>query len=256
MTEQSVFVPVVGEPQPEFADDWEQKRMTLIEHLEELRRRLIVSLVAYALGSVVGVALSGYAIALVVKPLGYLHQPLHYFGPMDYFIIHFKVGAALGLVLALPVIFHQSWAFVAPGLKPAERRLAGPLLLSAVILFALGAGLSYFFLYIAIRVIGWVSHDQSLVFFPEANLYIGFVAVLMLVFGIAFEFPVALVLGALLGVVRSTWLRQKRKLMYFVIIVVGYVVTPGVDPITPLALILPMVLLFEGSILVIRRLGK
>ena len=78
----------------------------------------------------------------------------------------------------------------------------------------------------------------------------------MLVFGIAFEFPVALVLGALLGVVRSTWLRQKRKLMYFVIIVVGYVVTPGVDPITPLALILPMVLLFEGSILVIRRLGK
>ena len=175
---------------------------------------------------------------------------------MGYFTIHLKVGMVVGLVLALPFVLHQAWTFVAPGLKPNERRFAAPLLISSIVLFALGGGLAYFFLYIAVRIIGAVSHDSSLVFFPEAGAYIGFVVILMLAFGVTFEFPVALVLGALIGFVKSSWLRSHRPHAILAICGVGYLVTPGVDPITPLALIIPLLLLFEGSILVIRIIGR
>jgi len=230
--------------------------MTLIEHLEELRRVLIVSLIAWTAGSAVGVALSGLIIGLLVRPLAYLHLRLNYFSPMGYFTIHLKVGLAAGLALSLPVILYQIWGFVKPGLRPAERRFAGPLLASSLGLFAFGAALAYFFLFIAVRIIGAVSHDPSLVFFPEANAYLGFVLVLMLAFGITFEFPVALVLLSLTGLVTSARLRRSRRVAYFAIGVVGYAVTPGVDPITPLALIIPLLLLYEGSILVIRRMRR
>jgi len=230
--------------------------MTLIQHLEELRRVLIVSLLCWLVGSVIGLAASGVVIDLLVRPLQYLHQPLHYFSPMGFFTIHLKVGLVVGMVLALPFVLHQAWTFVAPGLKPNERRFAAPLLISSIVLFAAGGGLAYFFLYIAVRIIGAVSHDSSLVFFPEAGAYIGFVVILMLAFGITFEFPVALVLGSLIGFVKSSWLRSHRPHAIFTICAVGYVVTPGVDPITPLALIIPLLLLFEGSILVIRIIGR
>jgi sec-independent protein translocase protein TatC len=258
VSERPLFVtpdPEADAPDAEAAPDWE-RRMTLIQHLEELRRVLIVSLLCWLVGSVIGLAASGVVIDLLVRPLQYLHQPLHYFSPMGFFTIHLKVGLVVGMVLALPFVLHQAWTFVAPGLKPNERRFAAPLLISSIVLFAAGGGLAYFFLYIAVRIIGAVSHDSSLVFFPEAGAYIGFVVILMLAFGITFEFPVALVLGSLIGFVKSSWLRSHRPHAIFTICAVGYVVTPGVDPITPLALIIPLLLLFEGSILVIRIIGR
>jgi sec-independent protein translocase protein TatC len=261
MSESPLFVAPEPETPPEPEDwqaapSWDERRMTLIQHLEELRRVLIISLIAWVAGSIIGLVLSGVVIDLLIRPLQYLNQPLHYFGVMGYFTIHLKVGLMVGLVLALPVVLHQVWTFVAPGLKPKERRYAGPLLLSSLVLFALGGALAYFFLYIVVRIIGAVSHDSSLVFFPEAGAYIGFVVVLMLAFGITFEFPVALVLGAMIGVVKSSWLRAHRPHAIFTICAVGYIVTPGVDPITPLALIIPLLLLFEVSIGVIRIMGK
>jgi sec-independent protein translocase protein TatC len=256
MSERPLFVAPEPDPVPASTADWEERRMTLIQHLEELRRVLIISLMCWFVGTVIGLVASGFVIDLLVRPLQYLHQPLHYFNPMGYFTIHLKVGLAVGLVIALPAVLHQVWTFVAPGLKPNERRFAAPLLFSSIVLFAAGGALAYFFLYIAVRIIGAVSHDSSLVFFPEAGAYIGFVVILMLAFGIAFEFPVALVLGALVGVVKSSWLRSHRGQAIFGIVFVGYVITPGVDPITPLALIIPLLLLFEVSIGVIMIMGK
>lgn len=267
MSERPLFIAPDPEPDPEpgpqpvpqtdpVARLDEDRRMTLVQHLEELRRVLIVSLICWAVGTVVGVAASGWIINLLVQPLKALNKPLSYFSPMGYFTIHFKVGLVVGLVIALPAIAHQVWTFVSPGLKPSERRFAGPLLFSSIVLFALGGALAYFFLYIAVSIIGAVSHDPSLVYFPEAGAYIGFVVILMLAFGITFEFPVALVLGALMGVVKSKWLRSHRRHAVLVICGVGYIVTPGVDPVTPLALIIPLLLLFEGSIQVIRMMGR
>ena len=270
MSERPLFVAPDPEPGPEAEPETElqpipqtdpvaqldEGRMSLIQHLEELRRVLIVSLVCWLVGSVVGLAASGWIIDLLVRPLKLLGKPLYYFSPMGFFTIHLKVGLVVGLVIALPAVVHQVWTFVSPGLKPVERRFAAPLLFSSIALFAAGGALAYFFLYIAVTIISAVSHDPSLVFFPEAGAYISFVVLLMLAFGITFEFPVALVLGAMVGVVKSSWLRSHRRHAVLVISAVGYIVTPGVDPVTPMALIIPLLLLFEGSIQVIRMLGK
>lgn len=230
--------------------------MTLVEHLEELRRVLIISMAAWAAATVVGVVLSGSILDLIIRPLAYLHQPLHYFSPMGYFSIHLKVGVTAGLGMALPIIVWQAWTFVSPGLRAPERRFAKPLLVSSLGLFAAGAALAYFFLYIAIRMVSLVSHDGSLTFFPEANAYIGFVLLLMVAFGVTFEFPVALVLLSMARMVDAARLKRSRKVAYFAIAAVGYVVTPGVDPVTPIALVTPLILLYEAAILVISRIEK
>jgi sec-independent protein translocase protein TatC len=262
VSEPPLFVlPAPGEAAvPE--DDWDQARMSLIEHLEELRKVLIISLVAWTLASLVGVAVSGFVIELLVKPLRYLAKTnpdaakLHYFGLFGYFSIHLKVGLAVGLTIALPIILRQTWTFVAPGLRPQERRFAAPLLATALALFIAGAMLAYGFLYIAVRVLEPFVGGSDLVLFTGANEYLGFVVVLMLAFAITFEFPIALVLLAASGLISSRRLRSSRKVAFFTIGAVAYIVTPGVDPVTPLALALPLVALYEGSILVIRRMGK
>ncbi|HEV3231427.1 MAG TPA: twin-arginine translocase subunit TatC [Candidatus Dormibacteraeota bacterium] len=261
MAERPLFTTVPPEPEETADPGWDERRMSIIEHLEELRRVLIVSLSAWGIASVVGVILSGFAITLLAQPLKYLAKVnadatrLHYLSPMGYFTIHLKVGIVLGLAIALPVVLWQIWSFVAPGLRPVERRFAGPLLASSLLLFALGAGLAYLFLYIAVRIIGAVSGSGSdLVFFPEATAYLGFVVILMLAFALTFEFPVALVLMATVGLVKSSQLARWRRGAYLLIAAAGYVVTPGVDPVTPLALIIPLLLLYEGSIFVIRRM--
>ncbi|MGI8609916.1 MAG: twin-arginine translocase subunit TatC [Candidatus Dormibacteria bacterium] len=265
MSEPPVFAaPTPGAPdEPTPAqEEWDERRMTLIQHLEELRKVLIVSLIAWAITSIIGVVASGFVIQLLVKPLRYLAKTnpdaakLHYFGLFGYFSIHLKVGLAVGLALALPIILRQIWSFIAPGLRPAERRFAAPLLATTLTLFAAGALLAYGFLYIAVRVLAPFVAGPDLVLFTGADEYLGFVVLLMMAFAITFEFPVALVLLASAGLMTSDRLKHSRKVAFFIIAGVSYVITPGVDPVTPLALALPLVALYEGSIFVIRRMGK
>jgi sec-independent protein translocase protein TatC len=266
MTEPPLFVAPapVGEQAPPSApiDEWDEHRMTLIEHLEELRKVLIVSLIAWAVTSIIGLLVSDFVIGLLVRPLQYLAKTnpdaakLHFFGLFGYFGIHLKVGLVVGFALALPIILRELWTFIAPGLRPSERRFAGPLLATTLGLFAAGAALAYGFLYIAVRVLAPFVAGPNLVLFTGADEYLGFVVILMLAFGITFEFPVALVLLASAGLMSSERLRKGRKVAFFIIAGVAYVVTPGVDPVTPLALAIPLVLLYEGSVLVIRRMGK
>jgi sec-independent protein translocase protein TatC len=244
------------------ADDWDEGRMTLIEHLEDLRKVLIISLAAWAVASIIGVVASAWVIELLVRPLRYLANAnpeaarLHYFGLFGYFGIRLKVGLVVGLAIALPVILQQFWTFISPGLRPQERRFARPLLVSSLILFAAGALLAYLFLYIAVRVLAPFVTGPDLVLFTGADEYLSFVVILMLAFAVTFEFPVALVLLGSVGLVSSRALRKKRVAAMFIIAAVAYIVTPGVDPVTPMALAVPLVLLYEGSILVLRRMGK
>jgi sec-independent protein translocase protein TatC len=265
MSEPPLFVvpdPDARDEPPAAEEEWDERRMTLIEHLEELRKVLIVSLVAWTVASIVGLLLSGFVIDLLVRPLRYLATTnpeaakLHFFGLFGYFSIHFKVGLVVGLALALPVILRELWTFIAPGLRPAERRFAGPLLATTLALFVAGALLAYAFLYIAVRVLAPFVSGPNLVLFTGADEYLGFVVILMLAFAVTFEFPVALVLLASAGLMSSERLRKSRKVAFFIIAAVAYIVTPGVDPVTPLALAIPLALLYEGSVFVIRRMGK
>lgn len=236
-------------------DPVDEARMTIIEHLEELRRVLIVSLVAWALGTVVGLAVSDLVLRVIIQPLSYLHLRPVYFSPMGNFTVHLKVGLFTGFVLALPVVLNRAWTFIAPGLKSRERRLAMPLLVSSLLLFAMGALLAYFFTYIAVRIIGAFGVGD-LSYVAEINQYLGFVLILVIAFGVCFEFPIVLVLLGSAGIVGSAWLAKKRMVAYFIIGAVAFAVTPGVDPITPLALAVPLWLLYEVSIFVLRRMKK
>jgi len=254
----SVPPPTAGDSAPPGGEPPEEdgKRMTLVEHLTELRQVLIVSLSAWGIASIVGLVISHWIVLLLTKPLDTLHLKPVVLSPMGIFTIHLKVGLVAGLVLALPVILQQTWTFVAPGLTRKERRFAGPLMVSSLGLFALGAVLAFGFMFIGIRLVQLTTGITGIQYLPELNSYLGTMVVLILAFGITFEFPVALVLMAMVGLMTSARLRHARRAAYLVIAAVGYLITPGVDPVTPLALIVPLFLLYEASILVIRRMGK
>ncbi|MDP9326165.1 MAG: twin-arginine translocase subunit TatC [Candidatus Dormibacteraeota bacterium] len=258
MSERPVFVvPDPEEPVTKASKtDWDERRMTVIEHLEDLRRVLIHSLVAWVVGSIVGIAASFWIVKLLTLPLDLAHYQPVVLSPVGAITVYLKVGMLAGLVLALPVIMQRIWWFVSPGMKPSERRYARPLLLSSIALFIVGAVLAYGFAYLGVQMLTRFSGFTGIGYIPVLDNYLGVLMLLIVAFGITFEFPVALVIGSLMGLVSSAKLKRWRKGAYLVIPAVGYMITPGADPITPLPLIIPLLLLYEGSIIVIKRLKR
>jgi sec-independent protein translocase protein TatC len=234
-------------------------RMTVVDHLEELRRGLIVSLGAWGVATVIAFIFHERVLALLVHPLtvtlghnASLPQTPIFLSPTEGFSIPLKVSAFAGFILALPVILWQAWKFVAPGLRPVERRFAGPFIFTALLLFGVGALFAYFVMPIGL---GWLTTflGGSATYLPEINEYFSFLMLLIVVFGVTFELPIVIVLLGLLGVVSSRGLRQRRRGIHFTIVVVAFIVTPGADLFTPMALALPLMALFELSCVVLDR---
>jgi sec-independent protein translocase protein TatC len=236
--------------------EWDERRMTIIEHLTDLRKVLIHSLLAWGVGSLVGLAASFWIVQLLTLPLKLAHYQPVVLSPIGQVTVFIKVGLLTGLILALPVILQRVWWFVSPGLKPAERRFARPLMLSSLGLFLVGAAMAYGFAFVGVQLLAKFSGVTGVGYVPVLDNYLGVFALLIVAFGITFEFPVALVLLAMVGFVSSEKLKRWRKGAVLVIFAVGYLITPGVDPITPLPLIIPLLLLYQVSIIVIRRMGR
>lgn len=230
--------------------------MTVIEHLEELRRVLIVSLSAIAVGAVIGWFVSKPVLEILFIPLRRVttRDPV-VFKPTSPFVINLKIALAVGLVLALPVVLWQLWSFIAPGLKPNERRFAVPFIVSSLVLFAMGGAFAWFVMPIALKFL--IAIDQGvLVYTPQAEPYINLILILILVFGITFEFPVALVLLGAIGLVRHPFLKRRRWWFWVGILITANLVTPGADPFTPLLLAVPLLVMFEISVFIIRRMQR
>jgi sec-independent protein translocase protein TatC len=236
----------------------EERRMTVIEHLEELRRVLIISLIAWAVATVIGFIISGFVLEIVLGPVKQVigpGKPLFFTSPIDKFFLYFKVGIFTGFILASPVILWQVWTFVAPGLRRNERRFAIGFVASAVALFAMGIGFAFFAMPIALRfLIGIGTPDIQ--YLPIAGSYINFVLILIAVFGVTFELPLAMTMLGLAGIVSAKFLSRNRLKFWVGIFAGANMVTPGIDPFTPTLLTLPLIILFELSILVIRALRK
>jgi len=235
----------------------EERRMTVIEHLEELRRVLIISLIAWALATVIGFAISQWTLGILLGPVHKVigAQKLIYPGPVDAFLLFFKIGIFTGFVLSSPIILWQVWTFVAPGLHRNERRFAVGFVVSAVALFAMGIGFAFFALPIALRFLTGIGNSE-LQYLPFADKYINFVLILIAIFGITFELPLAMTMLGLAGIVSTQFLKRNRLKFWIGIFVGANMVTPGVDPFTPLLLTAPLIILFEISILVIRALRR
>jgi sec-independent protein translocase protein TatC len=230
-------------------------RMSLMEHLIELRSRLIRCAIAIAVGSALGWALYNPVLAFLREPLETISddpnvsENLRFLGPMDGFMFRIKMSAYLGIAICMPYLLWQLWRFISPGLYQNERRYASAFVLSATMLFAMGAYVAYLTLPAALGFLTSVGGDEvTFEFTPEK--YVMLIVYMMIAFGIGFEFPIVLVALQLVGVLKPQQLRDFRRFGIVIIFVIAAVITPSADPISLFALSLPMVLFYEISILI------
>ncbi|MDQ2767208.1 MAG: twin-arginine translocase subunit TatC [Gemmatimonadota bacterium] len=227
--------------------------MPFLDHLEELRWRIIWSLAALivAVGIAFWVLLQFDVIGVLEKPiLPYLHgHKLVYTHPGDPFSIVLNASIALGVTIALPVIFYQLWSFVSPALHRHEKRLVMPLFLFATCLFLSGVSLSWFV--VLPLALPWLMSFGTAALEPmiTASEYFGFAISMTLAFGICFELPIVIVSLALLGIVTPKFLNKFRRHAIVVCVIVGAFLTPGDLVWTTLAMAVPLYFLYEVSVL-------
>jgi sec-independent protein translocase protein TatC len=243
--------------------------MSVVEHLDELRRRLVISL-----GTIIVLAIVGFifydrileflagpyreavqTLPPEARPPGNFQTGLTTSSPTEPFVTFLKVGFFTGFLLALPVLLWQLWGFVTPGLTKRERRFAIPFVASSVILFAGGTAFAFAILPRGLAfLLGF--GGESLIPFLTADRYLSFLIFLILGFGLSFEFPLLLIFLAGIRVVTTKQLRKWRRQVYLGTVVFAAVITPTQDPYTMLLMWIPLILLYEGAILVARFLMK
>lgn len=229
--------------------------MSLLEHLEELRRRIIIIAVAIGVGAVVGFFLADPLIALLRQPLPDDGASLIQTTVGEAFGVRIQMALMTGLALAMPVILFEIWSFVTPGLTKSERRIVWPLLGAAIVLFAAGLALGYLLIPVAINFL----LDFSLEGVPPLlglSDYISFITTLLLAFGLSLEFPVVLYLLARLGILSYAFLSRRRRFVALLIIAFAVVITPGDIVIGSATLAIVMYGLFEITLQLIRMLGR
>jgi sec-independent protein translocase protein TatC len=237
--------------------------MTLVEHLTELRRRLIISVLAVAIGMLVAFIAYDWILAFLTRPYDQVAENVRSLSggdllltdPLEGFGIRMRTSAYVGIALAMPVILWQIWQFVTPGLYPHERRYAVPFVVSALVLFLLGAGLAYITLPRAIEFLVNIAGDEFVTAFTAGKLF-QLVTYMMLAFGIGFEFPIVLVFLQIAGIVEPATLAKGRRYAIVGILVLVAVITPSGDPISMLTLSLPMILFYEIAIVIGRVITK
>ena len=226
---------------------------TYLDHLTELRTRVIKVAIAVAVGSVIGFLISEQVLEFLVEPyrVAVPDAGLAFFRPTEGFSAVMRVSLWTGVILASPVILYQTWRFVAPALTRKEKRWAIPITVVFVVLFLAGI------------VVGYLALERGLVFLLGfggdalqpvigADYYLKFAMRFILVFGISFEFPVFLFAAAAMGVVSSETLRSSRRWAVVIILVVAAFITPTGDPLTLLMLSAPLYVFYELTILAVR----
>jgi sec-independent protein translocase protein TatC len=231
------------------------EQMTIIEHLEELRTRLIKSIIAILITATFCYFFSDQIIAFLKAPAaGYVDQ-FYVFGPMDGFIIKWKVSLYGGLVLASPIWAWQFIQFILPGLTDSERRFLLPGAIGMVVLFLMGTALGYMTLPATFKVlIGMMGSEIT--YLPTADKFISLVVFMLLAFGLAFQTPVIIIGLVHTGLLTPHTLRRQRRISYFVMFVFAQLVTPVADPfLAPMLIMAPMVVLYEVSIRIADRVA-
>ena len=238
--------------------------MTLMEHLAELRNRLIKSVVAVAVSAVVCWILYPFILDFLLEPYcrtfpvedridSHLFGPdggcnLFVTGPLEPFNVRITLVAYSGLALAMPVLLWQGWRFIAPGLYRHEKRYAIPFVAAGVLLFFLGVGLAYWSLPRALDFLKDIGGPDLVSLFSPKQ-YLGFVVKMMVAFGVAFQFPIVLIGLQVMGVVENRTLRRVRSYAVVGIVILVAVITPSGDPFTLMALSIPMYAFYEIAIL-------
>jgi len=237
-------------------------RMSVIEHLRELRSRMIKMMVIIAAGAVLGWVFYDTILAILKEPychidyhhrLGALNQSreeckLQFSAPLDGFVIRLKVACIGGAILTGPLWLYQVWAFVTPGLRRNERRYTIAFILSSSLLFFAGMGLAYLTLRTSIDVLV-VSAGEGTQAALTIKDYISFVILMLVIFGASFELPLLIVMLNLARILPYRVLRRSQRIAIFLIFLFAAVATPSTDPFTMIGMALPMCVLFELAVL-------
>jgi sec-independent protein translocase protein TatC len=232
-----------------------EDRLTLVEHLDELRTRLIVSL------AVLGVALglcfwqNNLLLDIANGPLPDEHDRLLTFGVAEPFTTTLMVSAYAALLLALPLILYQLYAFVLPAFSDSERRVITPLLIVVPLLFIAGVVFAYFVVMPAATKFLLNFNDDQFNVEVRARDYYGFFVTTLLAVGLIFQMPVGILAVTRLGIVTPDQLAANRRYAILVIAILAAAL-PGVDPVTMLIEMVPLVVLYELSIVLARLFGR
>ena len=236
-------------PDPNEPDQFEE--MTLLEHMEELRDRIVKSVIAIGVAFVAGVFLAGP----LLKRIQYEANAVDGFdvvSPTDPITLYFKIALYIAIGIALPVLLWQVVGFLAPGLTKKEKRLLFMSMPFVIILFLIGVAYAFFFA--APRALTFLSGfmQDTYEWTPEGNSVITFFLTLMLGLGLAFQLPVVMFILAKLGVASPAKMRSFRKYAILVLLILSAVITPSTDPFNMAIVFVPLYLLYEAGIIVAR----
>jgi sec-independent protein translocase protein TatC len=239
-------VPQVEPPQP--------ATMPLTGHLAELRGRLLWSILAIVAAGSVGFAFGEQIISILQQPLP-ADVELIQLELGDGFAIRVQIALVVGVILAMPVLLWHLWRFVAPGLTATERRAVLPWIPVALVFFALGVGVAYLALPSASAfLLSFVPIGVNKTI--NIRSYFDFMSTLFLAFGIVMEYPILLIGLSRVGIVTSARLRSSRRIALLVMFVFAAIATPGGDLVSPIVLTFALYVLYEGTILFVRRTGR
>ena len=237
--------------------DGDEGKMTFLEHLGELRTRIIWSLIPTVIGLLVAFRFSDLIIKFIARPLTARGSQLVFLSPTEAFWTSMKISMVAGVCLAMPVILWQVWAFVAPGLHRHERRFAGPFVIVGSLLF-LGGGAFALFVVVpfAVSFLVGFGQAQGIKDMISVSNHVDFVIKFTLAFGLVFELPLAITILSMMGLVTPQFLSRNRKYAILLNFIIAAVLTPTPDVLNQTLMAGPLCLLYEVGILSARVFGK
>ena len=230
----------------------EASSMSVVDHLSELRTRLVIAIVAIIIGTLGAYYYVEDILQILVAPAG----KLYYTKPTEAFFTYMKISLVAGSIVSSPVWFYQIWAFIVPALSKGEKRVTFMVVPTAVVLFVVGVLFSYYLvLPMAIQFfIGFGTDELQPLF--SIGQYIDFVIAFILPFGITFELPLILIALGVLGILSSDRLREYRKMFILLAFIIGAAISPTPDMLSQTMIAGPMILLYEISYGVLRYIVK
>jgi len=233
-------------------------RLGLFEHLDELRKRLMIAIIAVTVGVLVAAIFNGFMFDVLLHPLRaatglpVTATKITTFSPSEPFMVSLKVWVVGGLIMASPIIIWELWAFLAPAFTAKEKKYFYPVVFSSTMLFLGGCALAYFL--VLPKGLGWLLTFSAGYFNVQlrAEDYFMFMALFILAFGVVFELPVVLVLLAKVGVIDDKFLKRNRRWAVVILAVAAAVITPSQDAFSMLAMFIPLYVLYEVSVVLAR----
>ncbi len=239
-----------------FNDLSPEEKQTILEHLEELRKSLIISVIAIIVAAVASFSFNEQILAIVTSPLTGLNENLVVTGVTEAFFVKLKLAFLSGFIIASPVVLWSFWSFFKPALYPSERKYIYVLLPVSMLLFAIGVLFSYFgILSLVLKFFIYIAGDTLETMF-KVDQYVAFVLAFTIPFGLVFELPVVVYFLTIIGVIKYELLAKNRKYALLIIVIMAAALTPGPDPVSQMMMAVPVYVLFEISIWISKWAGK